>query len=377
MRSDARRSFPRIMRLPHPSAIYLAAAIAACSGGPRGLPSVPDRDVQLSALLPSPVLTPQESGTTALLQAVSPVSPQVVWVSGHRGTFAMTLDGGMTWRAARVPGADTLEFRDVHAVSAETAYLMSAGNGELSRIYKTTDAGQSWTLQHRNQDPDVFYDCMAFWDANRGFVFSDAVRGRHVILLTTDGGATWSPVPSDRLPPALPGEGSFAASGTCVSARGRNHGWIGTGNGARARALHTTDAGNTWSVSDLPVVGGEGAGIASMIFRDSVHGIALGGEIGKPAARGDYVAITDDGGRSWTVGGRPTFAGAIYGAAYIPGVSVPAVVAVGPGGADFSADEGRSWARIDTTAYWSVGFASPRHGWAVGPRGRIVKLRLF
>jgi len=42
-----------------------------------------------------------------------------------------------------------------------------------------------------------------------------------------------------------------------------------------------------------------------------------------------------------------------------------------------SVDEGRSWARIDTAAYWSVGFASPQHGWAVGPRGRIVKLRLF
>jgi photosystem II stability/assembly factor-like uncharacterized protein len=265
----------------------------------------------------------------------------------------------------------------VHAVSADTAYLMSAGNGELSRIYRTTDAGRSWTLQHLEGDPDAFFDCMSFWDSNNGFVFSDAVRGSHVILRTTNGGTTWVRVPADRMPAALPGEGSFAASGTCSATAGRGHGWIGTGNGPRARVLRTTDGGETWSASDLPVVGGTSAGLASTIFRDTLHGVALGGEIDKAAARGDYVAITADGGRTWSLGGRPTFAGAVYGAAYVPGVSAPVLVAVGPGGADVSRDEGRSWTRLDTAAYWSVAFASPRDGWAVGPRGRIVKIRLF
>ncbi|HEX6631552.1 MAG TPA: hypothetical protein VF048_10685, partial [Gemmatimonadaceae bacterium] len=96
----------------------------------------------------TPTLEPQQSGTTALLQAVSPVSEQVVWVSGHRGTWARTLDGGVTWQAGRVPGADTLQFRDVYAASADTAVLLSAGPGALSRIYRTTDGGRSWTEQH-------------------------------------------------------------------------------------------------------------------------------------------------------------------------------------------------------------------------------------
>ena len=34
-----------------------------------------------------------------------------------------------------MPGADTLQFRDVHALDADRAWLLSAGPGELSRIY--------------------------------------------------------------------------------------------------------------------------------------------------------------------------------------------------------------------------------------------------
>ena len=65
---------------------------------------------------PQPTLTPQSSGTDQLLQAVSAVDDSVVWVSGHGGSYARTTDGGTTWEAGMVPDADTLQFRDVHAV---------------------------------------------------------------------------------------------------------------------------------------------------------------------------------------------------------------------------------------------------------------------
>ena len=343
---------------------------AACSSPAR---------VELPAPTPLavPVLTAQQSGTTALLQAVSAVDDRVVWVSGHAGTWARTLDGGATWTPGRVTGADTLQFRDVHALSADTAWLMSAGSGALSRIFRTTDGGRSWTEQHLNREPDAFFDCMAFWDSRNGVVFSDAVRGQHFVLLTGDGGERWERIPPERLPPAAAGEGGFAASGTCVTTIGRATAFAGTGNAPAARVLRTTDRGRSWTASSAPVVSGEAAGLASVAFRDSLHGVAVGGEIGKPSARGDYVAVTGDGGRTWVVGGRFTFAGPAYGAAYVPGVAQPPLIAVGPGGADVSRDDGRSWARLDTLAYWSVGFASPRAGWAVGPRGRIVHIRLY
>ena len=38
-----------------------------------------------------------------------------------------------------MPGAEGLDFRDVDAFDAETAYPLSIGEGEKSRIYKTAD----------------------------------------------------------------------------------------------------------------------------------------------------------------------------------------------------------------------------------------------
>src|SRR5216684_2773821 len=55
-----------------------------------------------------PTLTPQQSGTTNRLQAISPVNARVVWASGVGGTFVRTLDGGRTWQAGIVAGAETL-----------------------------------------------------------------------------------------------------------------------------------------------------------------------------------------------------------------------------------------------------------------------------
>src|SRR6266480_1387492 len=151
-------------------------------------------------------ITEQQSHTTALLQAVSAVDDSVVWVSGHQATWVRTVDGGRTWVPGALTGPDSaLEFRDVEAVSTTTAYLLAAGLGERSRIYKTTDAGQSWRLQFMNRDSAAFYDCFAFWDETHGIAVSDAVRGK-MIVIRTDDGEHWNAVAEDGMPPALPGD---------------------------------------------------------------------------------------------------------------------------------------------------------------------------
>lgn len=361
------------MRHRSSPSIVVALALLVLAACARPAPS------PAAATPPRLSLEPQNSGTTALLQAVSALSDRVAWVSGHEGTYVRTLDGGATWTPGRVPGADSLQFRDVHAVSADTAYLMSAGTGAVSRIYKTEDGGDSWRLLHTNPDSAGFYDCMAFWDDEGGFVYGDAVDGRLLVRATRDAGRTWSELPTGTLPAAQSGEGGFAASGTCAfafTALGLDRAWIATGNGGQARVLRTTDRGRTWAVSTAPVVAGDAAGLAGIVFRDAHTGVAVGGEIGQPRRRGDYVALSRDGGATWHPGGRPLFAGAAYGVAYVPHATVPTVVMVGPGGANHSYDDGRSWLPLDTLAYWSVGFAHPRAGWAVGPRGRITKIRV-
>src|SRR6185369_17765504 len=77
--------------------------------------------------------TPQPSGTTARFRGVSAASKSIVWASGSGGTFAQTTDGGATWHSTVMPGAEGLDFRDVEAVDANKAYVLSIGPGEQSR----------------------------------------------------------------------------------------------------------------------------------------------------------------------------------------------------------------------------------------------------
>ena len=118
---------------------------------------------ETNEVVQQPTLTPQNSGTTQGLIAVSPVDSRVVWASGRGGTFLLTTDGGATWKAGVVPGAEALQFRDVQGVTEKVAYLQSIGNNPTDfRIYKTVDGGASWVMQFQNQNPSAFYDCFAF-----------------------------------------------------------------------------------------------------------------------------------------------------------------------------------------------------------------------
>ena len=180
-------------------------------------------------------------------------------------------------------------------------------------------------------------------------------------------------MPDDGMPPALPDEGSPAASGACLIARDRTHAWFGT-EGTGARVYRSSDAGRHWSVVTTPVVSGQASGIAALAFWDDEHGLALGGRLLDADDRGDsVVAATEDGGATWRVRRRPLFSGAVYGAAVVPGLA-SYVVAVGPKGLDWSTNGGLTWGSASSNAYWSVAFASRHAGWAVGPRGRITRI---
>ena len=310
------------------------------------------------------------SGTTASFRGVSAVSAKVVWVSGTGGTYVVTTDGGSTWRTAVVPGAQQLDFRDVHGVDERTAYLLSSGPGDKSRIYKTVDGGAHWTLQFTNPDPKGFFDAIAFWDARHGIALGDPVDGNFVILSTDDGGENWERQPG---PAALQNEGAFAASGTCLVTMGRREAWFASGGPGAARVFHTKDSGQTWTVSPTPMRNDTaGAGIFSLAFSDAMHGIAVGGDYNKPSDNAGNAAVTSDGGKTWTdrEGAHP--AGYRSAVAFVPDGKM--WIAVGMSGSDVSFDHGNSWKTFDAGAYNAVSFAGGA-GWAVGPNGRLAEFR--
>jgi photosystem II stability/assembly factor-like uncharacterized protein len=296
------------------------------------------------------------------------VSSSCAWVSGTRGTYARTIDGGKTWSVGTVAGADRLDFRDVEAFSEATAYLLSAGPGDASRIYKTADGGKSWVMQFQSADPAAFLDAIAFWDERSGIALGDPVQGRFQLIVTADGGAHWTPLAARTLPPALPGEGAFAASGTCLITRGDKDTWFATGGAKSARVFHSGDRGQTWEVSDTPVTAGApSAGIFSVAFRDPRHGMAVGGDYRKPGDVGANAVATSDGGKTWI----PLNKGLPYCSAVA--WAKDRWVAVGTSGSHVSVDNGATWRVLDRENYNSVGFTPGGEGWAVGPKGRIAK----
>jgi photosystem II stability/assembly factor-like uncharacterized protein len=205
---------------------------------------------------------------------------------------------------AQVPDAAALDFRGVVAFSADEAFLMSAGPGEQSRIYHTADGGKGWQLQFSSTNPKGFFDSMVFWDRTHGMVLGDPIpdHAGHLkfeLLITSDG-QTWSQIPPEQLPPAVEGEGAFAASNTCLAIMDSNI-WFATG-GRVARVFHSGDHGQSWQVFDTPIVHGpESAGIFSIAFRDANHGVIAGGDYKHPDQDGPNLAFSNDGGKSWTL----------------------------------------------------------------------------
>ncbi|MEO8595529.1 MAG: glycosyl hydrolase [Candidatus Solibacter sp.] len=311
---------------------------------------------------------PEISNTRASLRGISAVDSNTAFASGSAGTWVATRDGGKTWRASQIPGAEALDFRGIRALDARTVYLMSAGPGDKSRIYKTLDAGEHWTLLLTNSHPKGFFDSLAFWDALHGIVAGDPVEGRADIRTTDDGGATWT----RREPPAaLPEEGAFAASNTCLALWGRSEVWFATGGIGAGRVFHSTDAGRTWTVAGTPIRNDSaGAGIFSIAFRDANHGIIAGGDYGKDKEDRQNLALTADGGRTWT---QPASRPAGYRSAVVYMASEKLWLATGTSGSDTSTDDGKTWKAFDSGAFNAMSFTQEGAGWAVGPQGRIAR----
>lgn len=317
----------------------------------------------------------QTSNTTASLRGLSVVSTTVVWASGTKGAFLTTTDAGAHWHAGTVTGAESLDFRAAVAFDANTAYLLSSGEGDKSRLYKTSDGGEHWNLLFTNPDVKGFFDALAFWDKQHGVILGDPVNGQFAIFTTENGGASWQ---RQQTPLALPDEGAFAASGTSLTVNGASNVWFGTGGPGAARVFRSQDGGHSWTVSNTPIRNdSKSAGIFSLAFSDALHGVAVGGDYQKPEDGQGTVAITQDGGTTWAPRGSAN--GYRSAVAVIPGAKNmltgnDTLIAVGTSGADVSSDGGRTWKSFSRERFNSVAARGHSHQWAVGPDGAVAKL---
>jgi hypothetical protein len=346
----------------------------------------------------------QDTHTTADLRGIDNVGNGVAWASGSNGTILRTEDAGFVWQlCAKPPNGEHLDFRAIQAFDNNTAIIMSIGKGDQSRLYKTTDGCQSWTLLFTNPDKDGFWDALVAKNG-RAFVLGDPVAGRFVIYQSTDGKfETWSRFGEhsslhdfkfDISP--YNGEGLYAASNSnvegdpssgitfvtggllgsfCVSATWSEHGIGGfpTFSSFKSRIpLANSISAGAFSFAN------RGQQEALLTQRSHQSLIAVGGDYQQPSANAGSAAWSKDGGVHWKPATTPPHG---FRSAVAYDTATKTWITVGPNGTDISTDDGRNWHALkpdpafndtpDADQHWNA-LSLP---YVVGPHGRIATLR--
>lgn len=307
-----------------------------------------------------------QSPGKASLRGLSPISEQICWASGSGGTWLKTEDGGASWQTGTVAGLDTVDFRSIHAFDAQTAVAASAGQPAV--IYRTEDGGKTWKKVHQ-EGGEAFFDAIQFIDSQRGYVLGDPIGGKWMILETLDGGRSWHSLAN--LPDAVLGEAAFAASSSSLLAD--SEGLVFATGGAVSRLHRYAFVSQSWAVREL----------TDMLQGEPSQGVfaatSLPGEGGLVLVGGDYLKPENRIANALLVLGEVTISTSEGPSGYRSGVAYLQdkgwVVAVGPGGSDFSTDGAHSWQPFSTTGYHAVKAAPGGKAlWASGGQGRLGKL---
>jgi photosystem II stability/assembly factor-like uncharacterized protein len=329
-----------------------------------------------AALKDPPWWTVQTSGIDTNLRGVSAAvftdshyaPTPVVWASGSNGVILRSVDVGKKWKRISVPGGEALDFRSIQAFDDQKAYVMSSGDGDKSRIYKTTDGGTTWKLQYTDKRKGFFLDALVCTSQLECRAVGDPIDGKFVILHTRDG-EKWEQLSTDQMPAALPDEGAFAASGTCLATYSYEDVYFVTG-GPGARLFHSSDAGYSWTVNSTPVVSGNASsGIFSITVWDKAL-VIVGGDYKDIGNSRNVAAYSADQGKSWKLAEKQP--GGFRSA--VARVDERILVAVGPNGEDFSDDGGTHWKHTDSLNLNAVKVLSRDYAWAVGTNGTIARL---
>lgn len=296
----------------------------------------------------------------------------IIWASGSKGVVLRSTDSGQSWKQLNVPGANDLDFRDIEGFDANIAYLMSSGEGDRSRIYKTVDGGQTWKLQYTDRRPGFFLDSLACDSKIHCVALSDPVDGKF-LLLSTDDGEQWKELPRDKMPAILNGEGAFAASGTAIALCEHNNVYFGTGGGRAARVFRSRDGGRSWAAVETPIASGNASsGIFSVACRSDLV-VAVGGDYNEPDSAKTVAAYSHDSGVTWHLAEKQPGG---YRSA-VAHFSHGSFATVGPNGQEiafYKSRGGMHWEHTDSLNLNAARF-DDEEGWAVGPKGAIARFK--
>ncbi|WP_282087724.1 WD40/YVTN/BNR-like repeat-containing protein [Aquimarina algiphila] len=258
------------------------------------------------------------------------------------------------------------------AVSFNNTSFFSLSIGSPARLRKISINNKEEKIVYSETNDKVFYDAMAFWNTREGIAMGDPTTNCLSILITRDEGETWSKVSCDNLPKVFDGEAAFAASNGNIAIIG-DETWIVSG-GMKSRVFYSPDKGKTWDVFATPIIEGkQTSGVYSVDFYDKNVGIIYGGDYTKPKDNIANKAITNDGGKTWSLlseGKGPGYKSCVR---YIPNGGGKEVAAVGFTGISISNDYGKHWKELSKEGFYTLRFINDSIAIAAG-KGRIAKI---
>jgi photosystem II stability/assembly factor-like uncharacterized protein len=279
----------------------------------------------------------------------------------------LSSDFGKSWKRVHVAGGDALDFRSVVAFDANIALVMSSGEGDKSRIYKTVDGGVSWKLEFTDSRKGFFLDALAC--DGECYALSDPVDGKFVIVATHHY-EDWKELQGDDMPAALPGEAAFAASGSSLAVNNDVGIYFGTGGGKAARVFHSADRGKTWSAVETPIASGSASSGIFSISSTPYAVNVVGGDYKDPKRAYRVAAFSKDQGKTWELAAQQPGG---YRSAVVS-IDGATLAALGPSGEDISDDFGAHWRHMDSLDLNAAFVLDDRNGWAVGAKGTIARL---
>jgi hypothetical protein len=333
-----------------------------------------------------------QTPTTADLRGIDNVGKGIAWASGTNGTVLRTEDAGYLWQRCTIPpNAEHLDFRGIQAFDANTAIVMSSGTGDQSRLYKTTDGCQTWTLLFTNPDKEGFWDALFLVrDFDEVFILGDPVDGKFRLFSALMGEDLKDPPNfsddwNGHAITAIKGQAAFAASNSLFVESVDDGLFSFITGGAKSEVIHEEHgldqkkgAFSEWSRSPLPFAHGESSGAFSIAAApydkktNTRHVVVVGGDYLHPDSREQTAAISSDWGSTFALATTPPH-GYRSAVAYDP--TTKTWITVGPNGTDISTDDGRNWRPLhptnndapDADQHWNA-LSLP---YAVGPHGRI------